>query len=58
MLNLNGPNGRNLLEGSTNFAFTADATAAPEPSSLSMIAAVALIGVGCIQRRRRRLVQS
>jgi hypothetical protein len=60
MLNLNGATGRNALQGfsSTNFAFTSDVTAAPEPPSISMIAGVALIGVGCVRRRRRGVAQS
>jgi hypothetical protein len=54
MLNLNGANGRNALANFTaaNFQFTSDAAQAPEPSSLSMILGVALIGAGCLQLRK------
>jgi len=50
---LNAPQGFT----STNFAFTSDGTAAPEPSSFSTIAGVAPVGVGCIRRRRRSVAQ-
>jgi hypothetical protein len=58
MLNLNGGTGRNELSDftSANFAITTAAASAPEPSSLSMIAGVGLIGVGyCTRRRKPRL---
>jgi hypothetical protein len=53
MLNLNGQNGRDALPGFTaaNFATT---TAAPEPSTLSMFGAFALIGAACSVLRRQR----
>jgi hypothetical protein len=55
MLNLTGDTGRNALADftSANFAITTDAAAAPEPSSLSLIAGAGLIGVGCCFRRRK-----
>jgi hypothetical protein len=56
MLNLTGQDGRNALPTFTaaNFAITTTATAAPEPSSLSMFGAFGLIGAGYSVLRRKR----
>ena len=55
MLNLNGPNGQNVIPTFTaaNFEITTTTTAAPEPSNLLMMTGMGLIGACHILRRMR-----
>jgi hypothetical protein len=55
MLNLTGAEGRNAIPTFTaaNFAITTASNSVPEPSTLSIVVGLGLVGAGCLLRRKQ-----